>query len=555
VERIGRYVVRERVGEGGMAEVFVADLSGAAGFSKRLAIKRVRGAYAFDPQVSRAFVEEAQLAQRLQHGNIVQVYDLGLDGKSPYLVMEYVDGLSLEDLLLGARVTERALDVGDALHVIEQVSDALDHAHRLADDDGNPIGVVHRDVNPRNILVSADGVIKLTDFGIAKALDQPSRTLPGRIKGTLGYLSPEQAAGASIDARSDQFATGVVLYQLLAGRNPLAEVDGLLEYREVCSRGLPPLAGERVDAELAAVGARATAVDPDERFASMAELRQVLEAWRVSRGIRTSADGLRDAVRRYSGRGSVRSRARLDDAVLAQLAGEDEDGTRHLPAAPPSPRRRWRLAIAAVVLLGIGAVALGVFAGGDRGGDAVAARTPDAATEAEAGAETEAETGTEAGAETGTATETATEAETEAQTETEAETRAETETEAETGAETETETGTEAEAETGTEIETGTETETGTGTGTETETGTETAPATETATETAKRSRGSGTLKVNVLPWAWVSIDGKRAGKTPLRRSLAAGPHVVELFNPQTGQRIRRRVEIADRRTVVIKRW
>lgn len=490
---IGRYVVRAKVGAGGMAEVFVAELPGAAGFSKRLAIKRVRGAYAYDADVAAAFVEEARLAQRLQHGNIVQLYDLGLEGKCPYLVMEYVDGLSLDELLRGIQVTERKLAVGDALYIIERVSDALDYAHRLADDDGSPIGVVHRDVNPRNILIGSDGIVKLTDFGIAKALHQPSRTLPGRVKGTLGYMSPEQATGQSIDARSDQFATGVVLYQLLAGRNPLAQIEDIRGYRELCARGLPPLSG--IDAELSAAIAKATAVDPRDRFESMAELRQVLEEWRVSRGIRTSHDGLRRAVRRLRGGPAIQEQARLDEALLAHLGDDPEEGTRHLRAAVAPRRRRWLWAVAGLAVAAA-VVVLGAALTGEPEGDAVAASPAVDAAPIDVG-----EVGPDAAIEIAAAIEI------------------------------------------------------------------DAAPAVvpdAAPPPTPKRSRERrpaeppeepGVLKVNVLPWAWVSIDGARAGKTPLRRSIAAGTHVIELYNPQTGRRERRRIRVDGGETVVVTRW
>ena len=509
---IGRYIIRDQIGEGGMAEVFLAELSGAAGFSKRLAIKRVRGAYAFDAKVANAFVEEAQLAQRLQHGNIVQVYDLGLEGKCPYLVMEYVDGLSLEDVLLGARITERPLDVGDAIHIIERVSAALDYAHRLADDLGNPIGVIHRDVNPRNILISTDGVIKLTDFGIAKALHQPSRTLPGRVKGTLGYLSPEQARGDNLDARSDQFATGVVLYQLLAGRNPLAEVEDIGDYRALIERGLPPLRSRSVDAELSAAIARATAIDPKKRFASMAELRQVLEAWRVSRGIRTSLDGLRKAVRRYRGRRSVQMQARLDDAVLAQLGEQDEEGTRHLKAVAPAKRKRWPWVLAALFAAGLTiAVGAKLFSGSD--GDAVAAASDaDAAPVPTPTAQPDAAVVAVVDAAPPVPVPVAIDAAiaVDARVERVKRPRAD---------------------------------------------AAPRRPEPKPIEPPPTKERGSGTIKVNVLPWAWVSIDGVRVGKTPIKRSLSAGPHVVELFNPQTGQRARRRIKLDAGKTVVVKRW
>jgi hypothetical protein len=322
-ERLGRYELGDRIGEGGMGVVFRARITGPEGFSKLVAIKRIHAALARDPGIRDAFVIEALIAQRLHHGNIVQLIDVGLDENIPYLVIEYVDGASLAELL---RAGPGRLPIAAALHIAEGVAAALAYAHDLADPAGRPEGLVHRDVTPRNILISRDGVVKLADFGIAKALSAPSYTLPGTFKGSLGYLAPEQARGEPVDARADQFSLGIVLHELLTGENPIAARD-VESYHRALASGVPPLvAPAPADAELAAIVARATALDPGARHGSMDELRSELEAWRVARKIRTSGESLRavmrdrlDAVATVTAPVPARAPRPLGDALRDQL--------------------------------------------------------------------------------------------------------------------------------------------------------------------------------------------------------------------------------------------
>ncbi len=345
-----------------MADVFRGEFSGAEGFSRPVAIKRVRARLVGDNDTARGFIEEARLAQRLQHGNIVQTIDLGIEGGVPYIVMEFVDGLSLAELIVGNNKWNHRLAIGDSLYVIEEVAAALDYAHRLADSEGNQDGIVHRDVNPRNILLSNDGIVKLTDFGIAKGMNMKPRTLPGRVKGTLGYLSPEQAYGGIIGPPTDQFATGVVLYELLTGRNPLVGSTKIKEYRKLLDEGLPPLEIPEVDAELQSIIFRATASNPNNRYTSMAEFRQSLEAWRVARGVRTSLDGIRETVRAYRGQKAPRRvvQTKLDDALLSQLGGPRQTRSLTQAVAPAvalqtgGPARRRTIGMVAIAAATIG---------------------------------------------------------------------------------------------------------------------------------------------------------------------------------------------------------
>jgi serine/threonine-protein kinase len=479
-ERLGRYRVGERIGEGGMGEVFRGEIDGAEGFSKTVAIKRIRATLAAAPHVREAFVAEARLARRLEHGNIVQVYDLGVDGELPYLVVEFVDGVSLAELISAERVAGRRMDIADALYVIEHVAAALDYAHRLTDESGRRTGVVHRDVNPRNILVSREGVVKLADFGIAKALRSPSTTLPGIIKGTLWYLSPEQTTGAAIDARTDQFAVGVLLHELVAGRNPFEETEDIQQYRALLTDGLPPLEGGAADAELAAIVGRATAARPGDRFPSMGALRHELEAWRVAREIRTSPDGIRRKVRSILGEAVTGHAASLDGALADRLGRPNQPRTRAMPA-PASPSR-LPIAIAAALLLAAAGLAGYLLT---RGGC-----TPAVTAVADAGIV--ADVRYDAAPPRPVPS----------------------------------------------EVEQPPD-----------------AMPVPSDVEGPPRARKPGRLKINLIPWANVTLGRKRLGRTPVDAEVPSGRHRLILSNPDLGKRATRTVVVPEETTLLVTEW
>ena len=291
--QLGRYRIGERIGTGGVADVYRAEVEGAAGFAKTVVVKCLRPHVADEPELVEGLAREAKLAQRLQHGNIVQVFDFGAQDGQPYVVMEHVDGCSLHELQRDLARRDERLGLPEALFVVEELAAALRYAHGLADADGSPLSIVHRDVKPRNVLVSRDGVVKLADFGIAKVADENAHTLPGVIKGTPAYLSPEQARGRVVDARTDVFALGLVLGELVLD-------DG--------RTGAAPAGDPRVDDELRAVVERATAEDPDERFASADELLRVLRRWRAAREIEAGPRPLAELVRRADGAMSIGTR-------------------------------------------------------------------------------------------------------------------------------------------------------------------------------------------------------------------------------------------------------
>nr|WP_276603271.1 serine/threonine protein kinase [Nannocystis pusilla] len=317
---MGRYVVGERLGSGGLGEVYLAHVDGAKGFRKRLVVKQVRRELARRADVAPLLLAEAEVVQRLAHGNIVQLLDVGVDDGAPYLVMEHVDGVSLAELACDLERRGAGLEIAAALFVVESVSAALAHAHAARDGDDRPLGLVHRDVTPANILVSRDGVVKLTDFGIAAVTAAARDVGPG--PGTPGYAAPEQLAGGPVDARADVYALGVVLGQLLPAGDDL---DGLRS-----------------------IAARAAAAAPDERFPDVARFAAALEQWRAARRIPRDPGELAARVRDLL--------QRRDHVARHVGAALDQRLRPPRTAALPAPRARrrplpWPVDAAAVVVL------------------------------------------------------------------------------------------------------------------------------------------------------------------------------------------------------------
>jgi len=261
VSDIGRYRVMRRLGSGGMAEVLEAEALGAAGFVRRVAIKRMLGAANEDPSFARMFLDEARIASRLHHANIVSVVDYGLVDGVPFQVLELVDGVDARTLV--RRAEDKKLPVDIALYIVAQIGHALAAAHDAVDAAGEHLGIVHRDVSPGNVLVSWDGDVKLADFGIAFAKDKSEKTEAGTTKGTLIYMSPEQAITGRVDRRADIFSLGCVLHTLITGASPLAGDH----FSQFLSTQTVPLAGGMPE-DVHSIVEIATQYDPEQRFQS-----------------------------------------------------------------------------------------------------------------------------------------------------------------------------------------------------------------------------------------------------------------------------------------------
>ena len=226
--RLGEYELVRRIATGGIAEVYEARRAGPRGFAKRVALKRILPQLSMDPRLVQMFCAEARVHAALTHPNLVSVLDFGEAAGELYLVMEYVDGVSLSEVLRAISARRRAIELGPALHIAREVAAGLAYAHQYRDDDDAPLGIVHRDVAPNNILLGRSGEVKLTDFGIVRSAWSDVRTAPGELRGKVGYVSPEQAQGRAIEARSDLFSLGVVLAEMLLGV-PLIPGDSELE--------------------------------------------------------------------------------------------------------------------------------------------------------------------------------------------------------------------------------------------------------------------------------------------------------------------------------------
>jgi serine/threonine protein kinase len=217
-EVLGQYTLYERLGRGGMATVNRAEMRGIAGFRKPVALKRLHPHVAKDPSMLESFVHEARLASHLHHPNIAQTYDLGQAGDFYFIAMEYVPGPTLAQLLRRTAAAAVPIPIPIALAILSQLCDALDYAHNFCDEKGRPLGIIHRDVSPSNIMISSTGVVKLIDFGIAKAAGFGAAEA-GLIKGKLSYMAPEYASGGQLDLRADLFGLGVIAHEMLTGRS------------------------------------------------------------------------------------------------------------------------------------------------------------------------------------------------------------------------------------------------------------------------------------------------------------------------------------------------
>ncbi|HEX4403295.1 MAG TPA: serine/threonine-protein kinase [Polyangia bacterium] len=271
--RHGRYTILGKLADGGMAEIFLATQHGAEGFEKHVVLKRVLTQFSADPQFRNMFIDEAHISMSLQHSNIVQVLDLGVAGSRFFLVMELVDGWDLERILQRAHGAGMVFPPALALHVVTVVCRALAYAHAKMRA-GKPLGIVHRDISPNNVLISEQGEIKLADFGIAKAQRKREQTAAGVIKGKVAYMSPEQATGTAIDRRSDIFSVGSLLYRMMTNALPFDAPTDLEQLLRVQKADVTPI--EKVKPGLspavAAIVTRAMRLAPAERYQTADEM-------------------------------------------------------------------------------------------------------------------------------------------------------------------------------------------------------------------------------------------------------------------------------------------
>jgi serine/threonine-protein kinase len=280
-KQIGKYQILDRVAVGGMAELFKAQLVGQHGFEKLVAIKKILPHLATDKSFVEMFIDEARITAQLDHRNIVGVYELGTDADTPYIAMQYVDGLDVLALLRECARAQIRLPPDLAALIARDVLEALDYAHNALDVNGRQLRIVHRDISPGNVLLSWRGDVKLTDFGIARAAERRHKTEAGTLKGKYGYMSPEQVSGAEIDHRSDVFSVGILLAEMVMARRLFTstnDLDILLLVRDARLDRLHKYASE-FPVELRVLTVRALQRRPEDRWQSAAQFRDALDEW------------------------------------------------------------------------------------------------------------------------------------------------------------------------------------------------------------------------------------------------------------------------------------
>ncbi len=349
---IGKYVVRRKLAEGGMAEIYLATVKGPEGFEKEVVIKRIRSFLASDEGFVKMFIAEARLASRLNHLNIVQIFDFDRHDDTYYLAMEYVRGVSLWEIRKRSKELMTPMPSTLAAQICAEVARALHYAHRLTEK-GKPLGLVHRDVTPQNVLISFDGAVKLADFGIAKAGNK--LTSPGMLKGKFAYMSPEQARGEDVDARTDTFALGIVLWEMLTGGRLFDGDTDVAVLRAVQESAIVPPARLNPDVPQALdeIVVKALQRDVTKRFQTAGEMERALAQFVLTHARSVDDTDIAGFVRKLfddalaapgsEGEGTEPSAESFAPSVASERSQSKprtavmRRQSREAPASPPSP--------------------------------------------------------------------------------------------------------------------------------------------------------------------------------------------------------------------------
>lgn len=274
----GQYQLIEKIAQGGMAEIFRGKALDAQGIEKPVVIKRILPQIAASPEFVEMLVDEAKIAVMLSHGNIAQIYDLGKVADDYFIVMEYVDGKTLSQVMKRLRTLNKRMPIAYALWIAGEVANGLDYMHRKNDDRGNPLHIIHRDISPQNIILSTSGTVKIIDFGIAKAKTKVSTTDSGVLKGKFAYMSPEHAEGEKLDDRTDIFSLGIILFELLTGERLFKGKNNQETIRKVKRAKVSPPSSSRdqVTGELDQIALKALKKNREERYQNAEEFHRAL---------------------------------------------------------------------------------------------------------------------------------------------------------------------------------------------------------------------------------------------------------------------------------------
>jgi serine/threonine-protein kinase len=368
---LGRYEIVGLLASGGMAEVFLGRIRGPADFDRPVVLKRILPHLARQKQFVDMFLDEARIVARIRHPNVVQVHELVQEGKELFLVLEYLEGESLSSFARRSKLRAAETPPALAAHIVAQAAAGLHAAHELTNDDGEPLGLVHRDVSPQNLFLTFAGGVKVLDFGIAKALDQRSRTEAGQAKGKIEYMSPEQCRAEKLDRRSDVFALGIVLYEIVTGRRLFKRASTLGVLEAIIKEPLvpPSRVTDGVPPSLDRIVLRALARNREDRYQTAAELSRELILF--SRQASPSAifeevlsekmmelfEDRRlekeDLLRRVRAGSSITELPQAEVDMSVELPTIPiEVGETELASRPKSSRAKWLAAIFAALALG-----------------------------------------------------------------------------------------------------------------------------------------------------------------------------------------------------------
>ena len=355
----GPYCLLERIAVGGMAEVFKAKRSGVEGFEKIVAVKRILPHLSENKEFVDMFINEAKMVAGLTHPNVVQIFDLGRLEKTYYIAMEFIHGRDLRSILRRGKERGLRVPLDLSVHIISKVCSALEFAHRKKDERGRPMMIVHRDVSPQNILISFEGDVKLTDFGIAKAATKASMTDAGALRGKLLYMSPEQAWGKRMDRRSDVFSLGIVFYEMVTEEKPFlgGSEMSILELVRECRIPPPSSVNPRIPEKLEKVIMKALERDPNHRYQDAFEMYRDLERVLQERRSPTAAELARfmeilfdedERVDMYPGDATpeeFRPAAVISDLDVEFDQSVSGDTLPETPAAPPPKEGKEAMSI------------------------------------------------------------------------------------------------------------------------------------------------------------------------------------------------------------------
>jgi serine/threonine-protein kinase len=326
---LGKYQLIAEIARGGMGVVYLAMVQGPGGFNKLVVVKELKPELVEEPAFLTMFLDEARLAARLSHPNIVQTNEVGNDGDRYFMAMDYLDGRGLDQIRRRSKVAGFGLSVPMHLRVVCDMLTGLDYAHKMTDFDGSPLNIVHRDVSPQNVFVTFDGQVKLLDFGIAKASDSMYETHAGVVKGKVSYMSPEQGRGWKVDARADVFSAGVMLWEALTGKRMREGKNDQEKLWALVSNETPRASEIKpwVPPELDEICARAMAWNRDERYPSAGAMQQDLERYLISTGMNVTAREVGSCVSELF----REDRANTNSVIEAHIARARGGGREKLP--------------------------------------------------------------------------------------------------------------------------------------------------------------------------------------------------------------------------------